>query len=178
VSCGSVDYTGTSVKCGIALSGEDQWSEIVSSVAVIGPNSFLQALVYIPPGPKKPTANWPALWTTGATWPQGGEIDILEGSAGRSCLLTHYGTPTHHVNPPGHCAVPGTAVGWVTVSMPRTGGQVTAWYGSVKIGTVPLPLNANQQLVFDNQDGPDDICQACNGPLVYPTTAWLSRVTV
>lgn len=174
----ATDLISTRFGYGIKLTGKNQWSEIVSSNAVVGPNSFVQALVYIPAGPKKLTANWPAFWTTGNPWPQNGEIDILEGSAGRSCLLTHYGSPTHHVNPPGHCAKQGSAVGWVTVSMLRTGGKVTAWYGSTKIGTVPLPLNANQQLAFDNQDGPDDICQPCNGPLVYPTTAWLSRVSV
>jgi hypothetical protein len=130
----ATDSISTRFGFGMEVTGEDQWSEIVSSDAVVGPSSFV--------------------------------------------LLTHYGTPAHHVNTPGHCAVQGTAVGWVTISMLRAGGQVTTWYGTAKIGTVPLPLTANQQLAFDNQDGPDDICPACNGPLVYPATAWLSRVTV
>jgi hypothetical protein len=28
------------------------------------------------------------------------------------------------------------------------------------------------------EDGPDNSCDACNGPLVYPSTAWLSKVAV
>jgi len=76
---------------GLGVTGEDQWAEVISSNAVIGPNSFVRGLVYIPPGPNGYTANWPAFWSTGSPWPNNGEIDMLEGQAGRSCEQTHYG---------------------------------------------------------------------------------------
>jgi hypothetical protein len=58
----------------------------------------------------------------------------------------------------------------------RTGEQVKVWYNRTFIGKVPLPTEANEELIFQNQDGPTTSCEACNGPLVYPSTAWLSRV--
>jgi hypothetical protein len=65
-----------------------------------------------------------------------------------------------------------------TVSMLRTGGQVEVWHNKALIGKAPLPTTANEELIFQNQDGPNDSCPTCNGPLVFPSTAWLSRVAV
>ena len=166
---------------GVEVTGENQWAEIISSDAVVGPNSFVQGLVYIPPGPKGYTANWPAFWTTGSPWPNNGEIDMLEGQEGRSCEQTHYGTLQSDGRASGNSAskcAPLGYTGWLTVSMWRTGEQVKVWYNRTFIGTVPLPTTANEELIFQNQDGPADSCPACNGPLVYPSTAWLSRVAV
>jgi hypothetical protein len=162
---------------GVEVTDVNQWAEVVSSGAVVGPNSFVKALVYIPAGPHGYTADWPAWYTAGTPWPQGGEIDILEGQHGYSCEQTHYGTSAQHEsNSASDCAaLGGVGLGWVTVSMLRTGGKVTVWYGATKMGTVALPVSSNQQLIFQNQDRPDS---CCNGPLVYPSTAWLSRVTV
>ena len=168
---------------GVEVTGEDQWAEIISSDAVVGPDSFVQGLVYIPPGPGGYTANWPAFWTTGNPWPNNGEIDMLEGQEGRSCEQTHYGAlqPDGHAsrNSVSNCAPLGSSsTGWLTVSMWRTGEQVKVWYNRTFVGQVPLPTPANEQLIFQNQDGPTNSCDGCNGPLVYPSTAWLSRVAV
>src|ERR1700735_2936858 len=84
---------------GVEVTGEDQWAEVISADAVIGPNSFVQGLVYIPPGPNGSTANWPAFWSTGSPWPKNGEIDMLEGQKGRSCEQLHYGVLPPHDNP-------------------------------------------------------------------------------
>jgi hypothetical protein len=167
---------------GVGLTGENQWAEVISSDAVIGPNSFVQGLVYIPPGPNGSTANWPAFWSTGSPWPKNGEIDMLEGQEGRSCEQTHYGVLQPHDHASGDsvskCGPHGSSsTGWLTVSMLRTGEQVEVWYNKTFIGKVPLPTTANQELIFQNQDGPNDGC-SCNGPLVFPSTAWLSRVAV
>jgi hypothetical protein len=168
---------------GVEVTGEDQWAEVISSDAVIGPNSFVQALVYIPPGPNGSTANWPAFWSTGSPWPNNGEIDMLEGQAGRSCEQTHYGVlqPNGHAsgNSVSNCGPLGpSSTGWLTVSVLRTGEQVQAWYNKTLIGKVPLPTTADEELIFQNQDGPGDSCPSCDGPLVFPSTAWLSRVAV
>jgi len=168
---------------GVEVTGQDQWAEAVSADAVIRPNTFVQGLVYVPPGPGGYTANWPAFWTAGSPWPESGEIDMLEGQQGRSCEQTHYGQLLSNGDASGNsvsdCGALGAAsTGWLTVSMLRTGDEVEVWYNKTFIGKVPLPTTAGEELIFQNQDGPDDSCPACSGPLVFPSTAWLSRVAV
>jgi hypothetical protein len=178
---GATVSVSSSYGLGVEVTGKNQWAEVISSDAVVGPNSFVQGLAYIPPGPKGYTANWPAFWTTGSPWPANGEIDMLEGQAGRSCEQTHYGTLQSNGRASGNsvsnCAPLGHT-GWLTVSMWRTGEKVKVWYNRTFIGTVPLPTTANQELIFQNQDEPANSCDSCGGPLVYPSTAWLSRVAV
>ena len=180
---GATVSVSSSYGLGVGVTGENQWAEVISSDATIGPNSFVQGLVYIPPGPNGSTANWPAFWSTGSPWPDNGEIDMLEGQAGRSCAQTHYGVlqPNGHAsgNSASVCGPLGSgSTGWLTVSMLRTGQQVEVWYNKTLIGKLPLPTTADQALIFQNQDGPDSSCPSCNGPLVFPSTAWLSRVAV
>ncbi|KAJ3516019.1 hypothetical protein NLJ89_g1395 [Agrocybe chaxingu] len=47
---------------------------------------------------------WPALWTKGHTWPDDGEIDIIEGinlnQNNQIALHTHWDPPCTHVDPP------------------------------------------------------------------------------
>ena len=182
-SAGATVSVSPSHGLGVEVTGENQWAEVISSDAVIGPNSFVQGLVYIPPGSNGYTANWPAFWTTGSAWPKNGEIDMLEGQGGRSCEQTHYGELQANGrasdNSVSKCGPLGrSSTGWLTVSMLRTGEQVDVWYDKTFVGKVPLPTTANQELIFQNQDGPNNICPSCNGPLVFPSTAWLSRVAV
>jgi hypothetical protein len=59
---------------GVEVTGPEQWSEVVNTGAVIGPSSFMTALMYVPPGGSNQVANWPALWSTGTPWPKNGEI--------------------------------------------------------------------------------------------------------
>lgn len=170
---------------GITLTKSSQWSEVISSNAVIGPNSFVQALVYIPKAANGTTANWPALWSSNQPWPSSGEDDMLEGIQGSSCFHTHYGaTAASEINSPSLCPKTHAAgTGWITVSVLRENGKATAWYNGVKLGTEPLPPTANERLMFQTQShapgkqGQSD-CPQCFGPLTVPSTAYLSRVTV
>jgi hypothetical protein len=166
---------------GITVDGNGQWAELISSDAVITANCFVQAELYIPLDPSTgEVANWPAWWTTGTNWPVNGEIDIMEGQIGYASLQTHYGTletnGTASINSTSEQAPFGTG-GWITISMLRTGGQATAWYGSLEVGTVPMPATANHTLIFQNQ-GYNASYPNFHGPLDYPVTAYLKNVTV
>jgi hypothetical protein len=175
------DYTkpGAEFGLGIKLTAENQWGEVWSAGADVGPNSFTKALVYIPKASNGETANWPAWWTTQRPWPVNGEIDALEGEGGATTFGTHYGpTAAQEVNSAGGTASPNSiATGWVTVSFLRTGGKVTTWYGTHKIGTANLPVNSGERLVFQNRSYESTQCPSCFGPFV-PATAYVSRVTV
>ena len=160
---------------GVELTAPQQWSEVVNKNAIIGPSSFMTALMYVPPGPKLQVANWPALWSTGTPWPQNAEIDILEATHGQSCLKAHYGTDAAHLIGGSGC---NGAVGWVQIVMWRSNGEVTATYNGVKVATLKLPVKAPEYMVFQNQDGPITQCPYCQGPLKYPVTAWLSNIKI
>jgi hypothetical protein len=173
-------HPGAEFGVGIKVTAESQWAEIRSTKAVVGPSAFVQALVFIPQTSNGETANWPAWWTANsAAWPRDGEIDALEGLGGHSSFHTHYGaTAATEINSPNFNAVPNTiGTNWVTISFLRENGQVTAWYGTHKLGTVPLPTNGDEQLTFQNQSFSTSVCASCFGPFL-PATAWLSRTTV
>jgi hypothetical protein len=160
---------------GVEVTGPEQWSEVANPGAVIGPSSFLTALMYIPPGGKNQVANWPALWSTGTPWPPNGEIDILEGTHGQSCFKAHYGPDAAHEIGGSGC---NGATGWVQIVMWRSDGVVTATYNGVKVASVKLPVSAPEYVLFQNQDGPITQCPYCQGPLKYPVTAWLSNIKI
>jgi hypothetical protein len=57
--------------------------------------------------------------------------------------------------------------------MPRT-----RRYDGTEIGTESLSTTANEDLISQNQDGPNDACPSCNGPLTCPSTTRLKTVSV
>lgn len=184
---------GAEFGLGIEMPAVSEWAEIISSKVVIGPGTFVRALVYIPSGSGKDglgrsygpgaTANWPAWWTANSSaWPRDGEIDALEGIAGQSQFHGFYGaTAATKISTPNFNATPNSiGTGWFTLSFLRQNGQVTAWYGTHKVGTFALPTNANETLRFQNQSYATSVCSGCFGPTVLgvKSTAWLSNVTV
>jgi hypothetical protein len=158
---------------GVDITAPGQKTWVVYSPAnpyFIGPDAFVQGLVYIPEAANGQVANWPAFWTSGDPWPENGEIDMLEGLGGSACVHTHYETAQGEAGPSGGCASPPLGTGWVTVSMLRENGEVKVWYDSAYIGEAPLPTSALEELIFsDESDG--------GGPYAAGT-AWLRDVTV
>jgi hypothetical protein len=187
---------GAEFGAGVEMTQLNQWAELISSDAVVGPNSFVQGLIFIPSAagsrpapdaatfPAGTTANWPAFWTFGNPWPQNGEIDALEAQSGQSCEQTHYSsgpTSSTEINSPSNCSQGyGTGTGWTTVSILRQNEVIKVWYGTKYIGQVPLPTTADEKLVFQNQSYSTSVCGHCFGPTVLgsASTAWLSNVRV
>lgn len=178
---------------GIELTATNQWAEAINPNVVIGPNTFVKALVYIPAAagkdgmgrsyPAGSTANWPAWWTANtSSWPKAGEIDALEGIQGHSQFHGFYGaTAATKVSTPNFNATPNSnGTGWITISFLRQNGKVTAWYGTHKEGTFSLPTNGNETLRFQDQSYSTNTCANCFGPTLLgaKSTAWLSRVSV
>lgn len=178
---------------GIELTAVNEWAELISSKVVIGPNTFVKALIYLPSASGKDgmgrsygpgaTANWPAWWTANSSaWPRDGEIDAQEGIAGHSQFHGFYGpTAATKISTPNFNATPNSiGTGWFTLTFLRQNGQVTAWYGTHKVGTFALPTNANETLRFQDQSYSTSVCASCFGPTLLgaKSTAWLSLVQV
>jgi hypothetical protein len=160
---------------GVELTGTEQWGAVANTSAVIGPNSYLTALMYVPPGKGGLVANWPAFWSTGTSWPQNGEIDILEATHGQSCFKAHYGPDAAHEVGSSGCD---NDTGWIQIVMWRSNGVVTATHNGVQVASIKLPVSAPESALFQNQDGPVTQCPYCQGPLRYPVTAWLSNLKI
>lgn len=172
---------GSEFGLGIEVTTESQWSELISSKAVVGPSSFVQALLFVPLTADGAVGNWPAWWTTGPNWPVDGEIDIFEGLRGSLTLSTHYGVletnGSASENSQAPVAPPHTG-GWLTVTLLRENQLATVWYGTEKVGPVPAPFTADHKLIFQNQSYSTWTCPNCFGPLLVPSTAYLSNVVI
>jgi hypothetical protein len=83
-------------------------------------------------------ANWPGLWLTGQTWPNTGEIDVMEGF-GTSQFHIEYGPSSNQVSNPG--GVGGTTAGTHTYGVLWTTTGVTFVYDSVVVGSESAALS-------------------------------------
>jgi beta-glucanase (GH16 family) len=89
----------------------------------------LEARVYFPASSSNTIANWPAVWTDGASWPTNGESDLMEGLSGKACF--HYHSPSTAA---GGCA--GALIGWHVLKEVVKPGVVTFYYDGVQVGQV------------------------------------------
>ncbi len=95
-------------------------------------------------------ANWPALWLTGQSWPQTGEIDVMEGF-GTSQYHIEYGPSSGQVSNPG--GVGGTAPGTHTYGVLWSTTGVTFVYDGVVVGSETASLSGPMYLVMENSLG-------------------------
>jgi hypothetical protein len=106
--------------------------------------ALMEALIYTPGG--RSVSDWPAFWSDGQNYPEDGEIDVMEGLAGRLCFHVHAIT-----GGPGRCT--DLAPGWHNYAAywnpsVRT---VSFYYDGFLVGREPFENGgAPQYLVLDN----------------------------
>jgi hypothetical protein len=91
-------------------------------------------------------ANWPALWLDGQTWPQDGEIDVMEGLGGTAAYHIHYGSGSGTAQGANANSSPGThtyGVLWTTTG-------VTFVYDGAVVGTLSEALTNPMYLIMEN----------------------------
>ena len=108
--------------------------------------TYLEARVWLPPGSGTPTA-WPAVWTDGQSWPNDGEIDIMEVLSG--------GTTRWHVHdasggPGGGPSQPG---GWHVYAAWRKAGSVTFYWDGANVGSAGIVTNAPHYVILNHAIG-------------------------
>lgn len=93
---------------------------------------YMEARMYLPSDGAGGIADWPAFWADGQSWPNDGEIDVMEGLDGGACWHFHYGTPSSPQQV-GTCA-PGNYSGWHTFGADWEPGSITWYYDGKQVG--------------------------------------------
>jgi hypothetical protein len=128
---------------------------------------FVEFKATLPATTNGQVANWPALWLDGQTWPEDGEIDVMEGGYGYTAFHVHYGTGM------------GTAQGATVNDLSVTHAYGVLWtttgftflYDGVVVGTVTEALTSPMYLLMENSYSSVD-------PTVLPATMDVRYVRV
>jgi hypothetical protein len=128
---------------------------------------FVEFKATLPATSSGTVANWPALWLDGQTWPEDGEIDLMEGGYGYTAYHVHYGT--------GMGSAQGATVndlsGTHTYGVLWTTTGFTFLYDGVDVGTVNESLTSPMYLLMENSYSSVD-------PTVFPATMDVRYVRV
>jgi beta-glucanase (GH16 family) len=138
-----------------------------------GKFSFTYGLVewraYIPAAPKGKVADWPALWADGQTWPQDGELDVLEGLGGETATYFHSAN-----NGGGGGSIKGSHAGWHNFGADWQPGKVTYYYDGKNVRTISNGITgAPMYLIMA-----DTIASSSVFSAAYPVTMKISWVRV
>jgi Glycosyl hydrolases family 16 len=129
---------------------------------------FVEFKATLPAAPTGVVANWPALWLDGQTWPEDGEIDVMEGLGGMAAYHIHYGSGS------------GTAQGGYANSSPGTHTYGVLWtttgvtflYDGAVVGTANEAMTSPMYLVMENSYG------GSGDPTALPSTMDVRYVKV
>ncbi|NUK24625.1 glycoside hydrolase family 16 protein [Streptomyces lunaelactis] len=126
-----------------------------------------EARIYTPASGTQ-IANWPAFWTNGQSWPEDGEMDVMEGLSGRACY--HFHSPS---GGPGGCA-PGDFTGWHTYGAEWNPGSVMYYYDGKQVGRITTGITSSPMYLILNYG----ISTEHGGPLVTPADMMTDYVRV
>jgi beta-glucanase (GH16 family) len=130
-------------------------------------HGFLEARVWLPGGAS--VADWPALWAVGHTWPEDGELDVVEGLDGQACWHFHNTSGAQ-----GGCETASFTSGWHTFGADWEPGSVTWYYDGVPVGSATSGITAAPMYLALNLAADDEY----GGPLQTPATLRVDYVRV
>lgn len=131
---------------------------------------IMEAKIFCPAVGTK-IANWPAVWMNGhhTTWPDAGELDIMEGLSGQAAYHYHGGSSRG-------ASVAKNFTGWHTFAAEWYPDRVVFWYDGVQVGTLSGGIyNKPMYMVLNNGISKENLY---GGPLLIPATMEVEYVAV
>jgi beta-glucanase (GH16 family) len=129
----------------------------------------VEARIWMPPGAGS-IQNWPAFWTDGTgLHPKTGELDVVEGIAGRACFHFH-----SSLGEPGGCATAANPAGWHTYAADWRAGVVTYFYDGVQVGRITQGITGAPMFVVLNLG----LSSTVSGPVALPSQMLVDYVRV
>jgi beta-glucanase (GH16 family) len=130
---------------------------------------FFEARLWTPPG-SGPIQNWPAFWANGTgQHPLTGEIDVVEGLAGRACWHFHSKS-----GQPGGCVNKSNVAGWHTYAAEWRQGVVTYFYDGVQVGRITQGITSTTMYLVLNLG----VSSTVSGPVTLPAEMLVDYVKV
>lgn len=146
VANGTLQLTVGADRSGAVVSS-DPWGGATTGFEMTA--GYVEARVWLP-GSGTTVYGWPTWWTNGHDWPDGGEVDVVEGLGARATSNYHSAAGADNSGP-----VAGTwARSWHTYGVLREAGRNTIyWDGRVVRSYVTHDDLAPHHLIFTNGPG-------------------------
>jgi beta-glucanase (GH16 family) len=147
VANGELDLTAINATCNV---GGKTFAYKSGMVQSNGKFSFthgaFEARIWTPAG----TGMWPAFWTDGQSWPNDGEIDVLEAYGDdNSSYHYHYAGCGGDCGPGDSAVVTGATAGWHTYSANWQSDTITWYYDGKPVWSYPTQTNSPMYLILN-----------------------------